>query len=721
MDRDTIQAELTRRGLPFVFVPYFDAVRHGVSLRVWWNNLKGIVGGSWQLLRQIRAFRASHIHSGSTANVLNFLPALLLTRLPLVFRAGDVPPQHHWLWRMVWRFTSWRAAHFVCISRFIQNTLVDMGIPPEKASVIYSAPPSRGKSNDSALHEVNGVGLTYAYVGQLIPEKGVAEFVDAAIMHCKHFPDSHFLIAGDFSWNNPFAASLMARVSAAGLTGSIRFLGYVAAVDQLLGQANVHICPSLCEEGLGNVVSEAKQAGVPSVIFPSGGLPELVTHGTDGYVCGEKTATALANAFATYAQNPALTKEQGKAARASLTQFGVDRFAENWRGIYGRVKQPRILALFGNVPLYGQERGNIEALDALRRTGCEVLFLIREEWTRDTIQAELTRRGLPFVFVPYFDAVRHGVSLRVWWNNLKGIAGGSWQLLRQIRAFRASHIHSGSTANVLNFLPALLLTRLPLVFRAGDVPPQHHWLWRMAWRFTSWRAAHFVCDSRFIRDKLADLGIEQDRMTVVYAPAPRRSAPGTSLAPSEQSGQAKLFTVLYTGQISQEKGVHLLIEAALTLCRKRQDIRFLLAGDYAWNNPFGQALVESVNKAGLQDRILFTGFVEDIDALYRQSNLHVGPSLCEEAYGLTVMEAKERGVPSIVFASGGLVELVQHGVDGCVCAEKTAAALVTAISKYLEHPGLAPLQGTAARESLARLGLGHFAENWKEVYEKAGS
>ncbi len=42
---------------------------------------------------------------------------------------------------------------------------------------------------------------------------------------------------------------------------------------------------------------------------------------------------------------------------------------------------PRILVLFGNVPLHGQERGNIEALDALRRTGCEVLFLIREEWT----------------------------------------------------------------------------------------------------------------------------------------------------------------------------------------------------------------------------------------------------------------------------------------------------------------------------------------------------
>jgi glycosyltransferase involved in cell wall biosynthesis len=404
-----------------------------------------------------------------------------------------------------------------------------------------------------------------------------------------------------------------------------------------------------------------------------------------------------------------------------LTRFGIDRFAENWRGIYERVKQPRILVLFGNVPLYGQERGNIEALDALRQTGCDALFLIREEWTRDTIQAELKRRGLPFVFVPYFDSVRHGVSLRVWWNNLKGIAAGSWQLLRQIRSFRATHIHAGSTANVLNFLPALLLTGLPLVFRAGDVPPQHHWLWRMVWRFTSRRAAHFVCDSRFIRDKLAAQGIEQDRTTVVYAPAPRRAASRVSPFPDEKASQTKMFTLLYVGQISQDKGVHLLIEAALALCRKRQDIRFVLAGDYAWNNPFGLALVERVNQAGLQNRIIFTGFVEDIDALYRQSNLQVSPSLCEEAYGLTVVEAKERGVPSIVFASGGLGELVRHGVDGCVCADKTADALTMAISDYVEHPDLAVSQGTAARESLAGLGIEHFADNWKVVYEKAGS
>ena len=46
------------------------------------------------------------------------------------------------------------------------------------------------------------------------------------------------------------------------------------------------------------------------------------------------------------------------------------------------MEKPRILALFGGAVLFGQERGNIEALASLKEQGCEVLCLVRdEEWS----------------------------------------------------------------------------------------------------------------------------------------------------------------------------------------------------------------------------------------------------------------------------------------------------------------------------------------------------
>lgn len=376
---------------------------------------------------------------------------------------------------------------------------------------------------------------------------------------------------------------------------------------------------------------------------------------------------------------------------------------------------PRILALLGNIPLFGQERANIETMHALSDLGCAVRFLIRGEYTKDTIQAELIRRGLEFQPVPHYQAVQHGMPARVWWRNLANIVRGSWQLLSQIRSFKATHIHVGSSAHVLNFVPALALTRLPLIFRAGDEPPMHHVLWRWIWWFTRLRAAMFVCDSKFIQNKLMALGVDKARTCVIYAPAPRRHA-ATGLDSHPRAFTSP--TVLYVGQLSRAKGVDILVETAIGLCHRWPDLRFVVAGDYDWNNPFARGLIEQVQSSGLAQRILFTGYVEDLDAIYSDATLHVCPTMTEEPYGLTVLEAKQRGVASVVFPSGGLTELVTHEVDGRVCTGKSAQALTDAIRTYLDQPGQAALHGQAAQASLRRLEVDQFAYKWKCIYER---
>lgn len=137
----------------------------------------------------------------------------------------------------------------------------------------------------------------------------------------------------------PLARALIDRVESEGLAGRIRFLGYISQVDELMRRADVHICPSICEEALGNVVIEAKLAGIPSVVFASGGLPELIEDCVDGFISAEKSAAALLDAFAVYEGDRALARRQGGAARQSLGRLGVDRFAEAWRRVYDAVSR----------------------------------------------------------------------------------------------------------------------------------------------------------------------------------------------------------------------------------------------------------------------------------------------------------------------------------------------------------------------------------------------
>jgi glycosyltransferase involved in cell wall biosynthesis len=125
-----------------------------------------------------------------------------------------------------------------------------------------------------------------------------------------------------------------------------------------------------------------------------------------------------------------------------------------------------------------------------------------------------------------------------------------------------------------------------------------------------------------------------------------------------------------------------------------------------------------VHDPALGSRVIFLGFVENVPDLLRGREVLVAPSLVEEGLPLVVMEAKAASIPSIVFPSGGLPEMIQHGGDGFVCRDKSIGALVEALKSYLDDPSVAVRHGAAARMSLDRLGVPQFASRWRAVYER---
>ena len=118
------------------------------------------------------------------------------------------------------------------------------------------------------------------------------------------------------------------------LAGRISFLGQVDYVPDLLKRSEIHVAPSIFDDPSPNVVMEAKQAARPSVVFPKGGLPELVEDGIDGFVCTEPTAANLTSALRAYLEDPKLVPRHGQAAKASLKRLGVDTFDERWVAVY---------------------------------------------------------------------------------------------------------------------------------------------------------------------------------------------------------------------------------------------------------------------------------------------------------------------------------------------------------------------------------------------------
>jgi glycosyltransferase involved in cell wall biosynthesis len=300
---------------------------------------RDLVVGWWELIQIIRQFRPTHIHVPNEYQSVYNIPVLAASGVPIVYRLGDAPVETPRFLRELWsRLVVPSVSCFVCISEFIKREAIKAGASEEKIRVIYNFPPERPSLPPGERIRVESfAGRTVLYMGQLSEEKGVDLLIEAAVDLCQIRDDVRFLIAGDYTWQNPFAETLIEQVRVLGLSDRIAFMGYVKDIPGLLAVADIHVCPSVWEEPLSNVVPEAKQAGVPSVIFPSGGLPELVAHEQDGYVCREKSAGALREGIEYFLDSDEeRLDEAGLAARVSLEQLGITRqvFTEAWREVY---------------------------------------------------------------------------------------------------------------------------------------------------------------------------------------------------------------------------------------------------------------------------------------------------------------------------------------------------------------------------------------------------
>jgi len=379
--------------------------------------------------------------------------------------------------------------------------------------------------------------------------------------------------------------------------------------------------------------------------------------------------------------------------------------------------QPRILALLGGAALFGQERGNIEALRALKEQGCEILCLVRDEQWSIHIPPALDDQGLAWVKVPYIEHRQAGRLRYFVFRNPVAFIRANWFFMRLVREFQPTHIHACSSSHVFNFLLGLSLIHVPMIYRAGDEPTMHRWVWRAMWWFVVRRATHFVAISNFVAASLHKNEVEKARTTVIYNAPPVR--PLTANIALDWLGDSAGCRFVFVGQIAEHKGVHLLVAAFRQIVEQYPESSLIIAGRIsAWSgDKWGRCLRDKTHvDPWLRERVTFAGEISYVPELLAACDVLIAPSVFQEPLSNVVPEAKAAGIPSIIFPRGGLPELIEDGVDGFVCPVATAEALADALRHYLADAGLARRHGVAALASLNRLGVNQFSERWLAVY-----
>jgi glycogen(starch) synthase len=138
--------------------------------------------------------------------------------------------------------------------------------------------------------------------------------------------------------------------------------------------------------------------------------------------------------------------------------------------------------------------------------------------------------------------------------------------------------------------------------------------------------------------------------------------------------------VSFAGRLVYEKGVQHLIAALPRLRLHHPDLRMVIAGD----GPYRAELQAAADALGLDDAVTFAGFLggHDLTALMGASDCYVVPSIYEP-FGMVALEAAAVGTPVAVAETGGLAEIVEHGVTGVKFPPQDPQALADAVSTLL--------------------------------------
>ena len=380
-------------------------------------------------------------------------------------------------------------------------------------------------------------------------------------------------------------------------------------------------------------------------------------------------------------------------------------------------EQIRVLALLGSRVLYGMERANIRVFEALKSAGCKVLVVVEDHPAFPTIPNELSRQHIDHVPVPFGGRRIEGYLLHFLLKNPILFLAGNWKIYKLIREFSPTHIHIPNPFYFMNCMLALNFTDMPVIYRLGDKPSTHNFFWRFIWRRIIARVNHFVVDSKFIRDKLKALGVPSERITTIYsAPPIRERGP----EPNRPPNNTQHF--LFIGQLGTYKGVDRLVEAFRQITPIYPAARLTIIGRISeWSGDDWARVLRNQTLANptLADRVTFAGAVEDIYDYLASTAVLVVPSVCEESFGIVAVEAKAAARPSVVFPRGGLLELIEHGVDGFICRDVSVEALTEGLRYYLDDPVRTLQHGRAAFASMSRLGVDRFAESWLNIYESS--
>lgn len=181
------------------------------------------------------------------------------------------------------------------------------------------------------------------------------------------------------------------------------------------------------------------------------------------------------------------------------------------------------------------------------------------------------------------------------------------------------------------------------------------------------------------------------------------------------------YIVFYSGRLTKEKGILELIQAIKQI-DAIPNIKLIIAGASFYGKDsketmYIKKLQEEANNT--KDKVIFTGYIDyqEMPSYLKTANVVIVPSLWDEPFGLTVLEAMAAGVPLITTRCGGIPEVCGNTAL-LIERENLTSNLITAIQYMYKNPQEALLMAQKAQERSWKFDKDTFSKNYFDAIKQ---
>lgn len=306
---------------------------------------------------------------------------------------------------------------------------------------------------------------------------------------------------------------------------------------------------------------------------------------------------------------------------------------------------------------------------------------------------------------------------------LRFLLAAQWRALREARAWKPHIILAGSGVTApLAWLAAKICGARAAVYVHGLDLTVRQPVYRRLWLPAIRRMDRVIANSRATEKIAIDVGVKPDCISIVHpgVDLPDSASIGSSFRhkPKSSASAADGPTIpeltqrfraehalgdrpllLSVGRLTRRKGMREFVADVLPrIVASQPNVLLLIVGDAPTAALHAEAqtpdsIQHAADAVGVGDHIRFLGVITDrvrLATVYQSADVHVFPVQHipddPEGFGMVAVEAAAHGLPTVAYATGGVIDAIAENQSGHLVASGDIAGFAQAVISLLDQP-----------------------------------